>query len=459
MQDALALSEAAGLASALGGLALLRFNAEVPEPYMDEPFHLQQTQKYCAGDYDSWDPKITTFPGLYYAGVAVSKAYDLMGAEAGSACNLRTLRGVNCAFLVVSLCAMVLYYKKRGFASKSAVMHASVLACYAPHLFYHFMYYTDPGSTCFVLLMLLAAAHDRQVLASLLGVVGIGFRQNNVAWVAFVLGATVLRTLAATNPENKNLLGLFDAEPSLGNFGLVLKAMWREKGALLGATWAYLLPLGGFAAFLLGNGGSVVVGDKANHTMVPHLAMLGYFFAIVWLPYGLAGPSGVFSKSTLNEIWFLFTATPAALLCVIGGGSWLLAKYSFSHPFLLADNRHLTFYLWKGLLAKPQARLLLGAAYCVAGILGMRRLSRCQGFLFSAGFLATTALVLVPAHLLELRYFTLPVLIYHLHAPQRPPTAVYLAVALNAALSLGLGYVFLYRPFEDANGVTQRFML
>jgi hypothetical protein len=32
--------------------------------YEDEYFHIPQAQKYCKGDY-SWDPKITTPPGLY----------------------------------------------------------------------------------------------------------------------------------------------------------------------------------------------------------------------------------------------------------------------------------------------------------------------------------------------------------------------------------------------------------
>ena len=36
-----------------------------PQPYMDEIFHIPQAQKYCNGTYDSWDPKITTLPGLY----------------------------------------------------------------------------------------------------------------------------------------------------------------------------------------------------------------------------------------------------------------------------------------------------------------------------------------------------------------------------------------------------------
>jgi DIE2/ALG10 family len=29
-----------------------------------------QTQRYCAGEFGVWDPKITTFPGLYLAGTA-----------------------------------------------------------------------------------------------------------------------------------------------------------------------------------------------------------------------------------------------------------------------------------------------------------------------------------------------------------------------------------------------------
>ncbi|OAY76656.1 Dol-P-Glc:Glc(2)Man(9)GlcNAc(2)-PP-Dol alpha-1,2-glucosyltransferase [Ananas comosus] len=36
----------------------------VPDPYMDEIFHVPQAQRYCGGDLRSWDPMITTPPGL-----------------------------------------------------------------------------------------------------------------------------------------------------------------------------------------------------------------------------------------------------------------------------------------------------------------------------------------------------------------------------------------------------------
>lgn len=36
----------------------------VPEPYLDEIFHIPQAQKYCQAKWLEWDDKITTPPGL-----------------------------------------------------------------------------------------------------------------------------------------------------------------------------------------------------------------------------------------------------------------------------------------------------------------------------------------------------------------------------------------------------------
>ena len=56
-----------------------QMNSNVPLPYMDEVFHYAMTDRYfhgilCClviwnqGNYSYWDPKITTFPGLYVVG-------------------------------------------------------------------------------------------------------------------------------------------------------------------------------------------------------------------------------------------------------------------------------------------------------------------------------------------------------------------------------------------------------
>ena len=47
-------------------------------PYMDEIFHIGQSQSYCEFDYTSWDPKITTFPGSYIIPALVSNCCQMM---------------------------------------------------------------------------------------------------------------------------------------------------------------------------------------------------------------------------------------------------------------------------------------------------------------------------------------------------------------------------------------------
>ena len=60
-------------------MVMMNMNTYVPEPYMDEIFHYPMTERYFegsgyitwnygVGNVTYWDPKITTFPGLYIAG-------------------------------------------------------------------------------------------------------------------------------------------------------------------------------------------------------------------------------------------------------------------------------------------------------------------------------------------------------------------------------------------------------
>jgi alpha-1,2-glucosyltransferase len=43
------------------------------------------TQRYCVGNFVTWDPKITTFPGLYVIGAAYAWAAHLALQWAGVA--------------------------------------------------------------------------------------------------------------------------------------------------------------------------------------------------------------------------------------------------------------------------------------------------------------------------------------------------------------------------------------
>jgi alpha-1,2-glucosyltransferase len=61
-------------------------NNNIKEPYMDEEFHYRQFSTYAGGDFKTWDPKITTPPGLYYVQYFLSQ---LFGAD------LSTMRTIN----------------------------------------------------------------------------------------------------------------------------------------------------------------------------------------------------------------------------------------------------------------------------------------------------------------------------------------------------------------------------
>jgi alpha-1,2-glucosyltransferase len=61
------------LAIAVVGISLLiQSQFSVIEPYMDEIFHIPQAQTYCDFKFMEWDPKITTFPGLYLFSFALN---------------------------------------------------------------------------------------------------------------------------------------------------------------------------------------------------------------------------------------------------------------------------------------------------------------------------------------------------------------------------------------------------
>lgn len=151
----------------------------------------------------------------------------------------------------------------------------------------------------------------------------------------------------------------------------------------------------------------------------------------------------------------------AAALATVGAAVAALVVGTHAHRYLLADNRHYTFYLWRKVLHRsPSQRLLLAPVYAAAAALLARSLGR-RPLFWRLGLVAATALVLVPAELLELRYYVLPYLMLRLHQPL--PTAPWTLVAEAAvyvAVNAATLHLFLNRPFvwPSEPGALQRFM-
>ena len=183
---ALSINQAAALVTALFGIITAATWERVPEPYMDEIFHVKQTQQYCGGNFSSWDPMITTFPGAYVAAYAVARLVaaptTLELSPSAWLCSTRVLRLINLAFGLLSFYCIVDILRHSSedkprrarsaaaakpspakpsarpmseaaaAAESSAVWGGLTLALSPLHFFFAFLFYTDGGANCTVLL-------------------------------------------------------------------------------------------------------------------------------------------------------------------------------------------------------------------------------------------------------------------------------------------------------------------
>ena len=177
-------------------------NRKVPQPYMDEIFHIPQAQHYCAGNFTHWDNKITTLPGLYLFSVGMLEpVYKLsttlsLGPQSYSdfkLCSVSVLRSVN---LVVSCINLILLHtitthlhgNKESYSDLLGVWSSLNMSLMPVLFFYSFLYYTDQVSTALVLLTFSLHLSGNNWLASFSAALAILSRQTNIVWT-FLCGA------------------------------------------------------------------------------------------------------------------------------------------------------------------------------------------------------------------------------------------------------------------------------
>lgn len=136
--------------------------------------------------------------------------------------------------------------------------------------------------------------------------------------------------------------------------------------AIIRALIPFLALIGLFGSFILYNG-SVVLGDKTNHVATPNMPQILYYWAFLaffsWpllLPQFLLLPLVLISRlsqATHLEPLLLFRRRfflPRVRLAVVFTLVACLTVFlnTTVHPFLLADNRHYYFYIFR-LLLRP----------------------------------------------------------------------------------------------------------
>eukprot|EP00873_Tetraselmis_striata_P023669 jgi/Tetstr1/443933/TSEL_031885.t1 len=456
LPPALAVAAGGAYAAAVGG-ALWLVSREVPQPYMDEVFHVPQAQRYCAGDFASWDPKITTPPGLYLASLPYAGALDaaarLAGVEA-SLCSTLALRSFNAT--VALLCLAVLYRTHRALhpatpAIRSLLMALS-LSLMPLHAFFTWLYYTDVLSTTLVFAAYAATLRRRSLLAAVLSAAAVTVRQTNAVWAAFNLGVGVLRHLQPEPAKSAS-------QSAAAEVAQLLRMAWTLKLPLLRRFWGLLAVLAGFAAFLRLNGG-VVLGDKSNHVTVAHptqLLYLGLYAAVSFAPL-LMWPGQAF-----RQLLAWGGRHPARMLAVslaaAAAGLATVHRFTLVHPFILADNRHYVFYIWRRVFSRHEAlRYAMVGPYVYAWANILAQLCATQGRAWAAMLLVCCAAALVPAWLVELRYFTIPAMHIALHLEPPPHWRLAATAAGFLLVNVATTAVFLRREFAWDDGSTARFI-
>ncbi|KAF2653361.1 glycosyltransferase family 59 protein [Lophiostoma macrostomum CBS 122681] len=382
----------------------------VPDPYLDEVFHVPQAQRYCVSDY-TWDSKITTPPGLYLASL-ISR--PLLGCDTSS---LRLLNVVAiCLICVLSFDILrTLRQQSSGRAldqGKQALIDAHSafnIGLFPPLFFFSGIYYTDVMSTFAVLLsyrVFLRRSADtwnirNEILSVLVGIFALSFRQTNIFWVAvFPAALATVHALKDLNPSSEtSLVGPQAIIKESWSRGIVFDPLVHDATLqdyiLLGLTTGlaalkqpllvlrtimpYLILLGLFGGFVAWNGG-VVLGDKSNHVATIHTPQMLYvwpYVAFFSLPLVLrvflcpvAGrlPNGRM-KSILTRYLTGSSEIPrpnisSAIVFMIASLAAIHTN-TIIHPFTLADNRHYVFYVFRIIRLYPTVKYLAVPIYYI----------------------------------------------------------------------------------------------
>nr|CAD2159433.1 unnamed protein product [Meloidogyne enterolobii] len=384
---------------------------------MDEIFHVAQTRLYCRGIYNEWNPMITTPPGLYFLAVL----FGFCGYE-------RYLNSLILPFCFAGLCRLrrFILISTKGKLKKEIdqfrdVRLSALAICFLPVLLNNsFLYYTDLLSlTAFIW----GISFNSSLISSIFLALAVLTRQTNIVWPA-------LNCLAIS----LNLLKQF-----LFN-QISFKQLFFKTFKFI---YQFLLVFA-FMCFLVWNNGSIVLGDKTAHKPAIHLPQLFYFVGFtaassmpLFISYFFQNYKKIFNRFSLISMLFISLFAFLSVNCC-----------TLAHPYLLADNRHFTFYLWQRFFQRHWiAKYLAIPFYTFSAIFMFKMTSEIPNKL-KAFYLVFTSLCLIPAFLLEFRYFIIPFALWRLSLDYQSRKAQFFEILINLMVSSFVLYLFLNRPFK-----------
>uniref|UniRef100_A0A2C9JD25 Dol-P-Glc:Glc(2)Man(9)GlcNAc(2)-PP-Dol alpha-1,2-glucosyltransferase n=2 Tax=Biomphalaria glabrata TaxID=6526 RepID=A0A2C9JD25_BIOGL len=437
-------------------------------PYMDEIFHIPQAQQYCRSNFSHWDPMITTLPGLYITSfLSLNIIRSFSGVSLVDLCTTQNLRAMNLLFCIGNFAILFILGKKLNEKSKGKdvnkttkqlLINTIVLFLFPVLYFFSWLYYTDPGSTFFTLLMYTLCLHNFHKCSSLFGIIAILFRQTNVVWVLFCFVLVAIEILEKElqhhtkekihNFRNTDLLKLL--------LKILLKPaiVFKLSKKIIFHTYSYVCVIAGFIAFVKINNG-IVVGDRSNHVASCNIPQVFYFLLVSLL-------FSFFNFFHTKNIFAFFRAilkNPFNVLLMVALSAIAVKYLTYEHKYTLSDNRHYTFYVWSRLFKKFHwARYTFIPSYLFS-LYQFFSVTSHRGILWQLLFFTCAAACLVPQSLFEFRYYIVPFLILRLNMTL-PCSRILLAeLFCYILLNVFTVYMFISRPFYWPNDpLPQRFM-
>lgn len=396
--------------------------------------------RFCLnGCFSYWNDKLTTPPLIY-----------IIASLTGFCHRERYLNSAIIPLTFVGLTRLRLLSTNGHNNFKDAIL-CSIAILSLPVLFgTNLLFYTDLLS---LTLVVYGLGTQAPTPAALIFTLSVFSRQTNIIWGAFYC--------------LQNLQNDFDSKrPYHSTVTCVLK------------HWAFGVLGIGFIVFFIKNDFSIVLGDsefptsilfysilfdiwkdclsvlESAHQLHLHIPQLFYFSC-----FALASSIPIFlhhSRLVLAHI------KRNSLLYILMGFLMIPCVYLFSytHLYLLSDNRHFTFYIWRRWFLKnsllkfisiPFYLLSLGYLYVT-----MRHL---RWPVLLGGFLSI-CFVLIPAHLVEFRYFILPFALWRLKVRKTSLQKTVLEIFIHMAVNFVTLWLFFNRPFvwENEPDKLQRFM-
>lgn len=436
----------------LSAFIFLVVQKRVTSPFIDEIFHLKQCQKYCQYKFQEWDNKITTPPGLYAIGFIWANLLTYLGiagAELDEVCQQYwVLRSVN--LVGGTLVIPWLAWQIQNTLTLLQVNYWPVNIAALPLLFpYYFIFYTDIWSTilCISCILVALMRTSRPFLvataSALVGLISITLRQTNILWVGFAMCLIIEKEEAKEGGNNGRGFNLIQ-------FTLLALRRWK-----LCCPFALILAL--FVVFLKVNGG-ITLGDSENHVIAIHLAQILYCSLFIT---SLTWPVWLSTSHLKNYLRYTITGNQFKNLigtmisfCLI---KYIIDHYSIAHPFLLADNRHITFYLWKRVLSSKKSFFLMIPVYhfSIWTIITTLVNGDVLTPVTVVVYIAVTCLGLIPSPLFEPRYYILPLVIFRIFTRSTDKTLIgitfrrhFLEFIWQMSINLILLAIFLLREFE-----------